>query len=102
MGKTLGDMTPEERRAATERALDKFQAELTASAPAIGAILDAADRGELDGPPHADYPHEPGRLYDCPACESRCNCTAGYTQCIYRGDHNGSADEGSERFPTAE
>lgn len=52
--------------------------------------------------PHVDYPHEPGRLYDCPACESRCNCTAGYTQCVYRGPHNGSADEGTERFPTAE
>lgn len=24
---------------------------------------------EPDGPQHADYPHEPGTLYDCPACD---------------------------------
>lgn len=23
---------------------------------------------------HADYPHLPGRLYDCEACESECFC----------------------------
>lgn len=23
---------------------------------------------------HADYPHEPGTLYDCPACEAVCFC----------------------------
>jgi hypothetical protein len=51
---------------------------------------------------HVDYPHEPGRLYDCPACEGSCHCVAGYTQCLYRGDHNGKADEGTDRFPTAE
>lgn len=34
---------------------------------------------------HADYPHNPGALYDCPACESRCFCQAlGYTsQCVF-------------------
>ena len=40
MGKTLGQMTPEERRQVTERALDRFQAELTASALAISRVLD--------------------------------------------------------------
>lgn len=24
--------------------------------------------------PHADYPHHPGTLYDCPACERECYC----------------------------
>jgi len=24
---------------------------------------------------HVDYPHEPGYLYDCPACEEECYCT---------------------------
>jgi len=38
---------------------------------------------------HADYPHEPGRLYDCPACEDHCHCTPGYTQCVFEGEHNG-------------
>lgn len=23
---------------------------------------------------HADYPHSPGMLYDCPECEARCYC----------------------------
>lgn len=34
---------------------------------------------------HSDYPHEPGRLYDCPACESQCLCTGlqGHTQCVF-------------------
>jgi hypothetical protein len=51
---------------------------------------------------HADYPHEPGRLYDCPACEASCHCTAGYTQCVYSGEHNGLADDGTERHETAD
>ncbi len=25
---------------------------------------------------HADYPHGPGTLYDCPACELACHCSA--------------------------
>ena len=36
---------------------------------------------------HVNYPHEPGRLYDCPACESSCHCKPGETECIYSGDH---------------
>ena len=40
MNKTLGEMTPAERRAAVSRVLDRFQAELTAAAPAISQILD--------------------------------------------------------------
>jgi hypothetical protein len=44
MGKTFGEMTPGERRAAVERALDQLQDELQAAAPKIAAILDAAGR----------------------------------------------------------
>lgn len=42
-----------------------------------------------DEDPHVDYPHYPGRLYDCPACEARCHCTpdAGTTECIFEGKH---------------
>lgn len=36
---------------------------------------------------HVNYPHEPGRLYDCPACEARCHCTPGTAECIYTGVH---------------
>lgn len=37
---------------------------------------------------HVNYPHEPGRLYDCPACESECHCSEvkrlqGETECIF-------------------
>jgi hypothetical protein len=28
------------------------------------------------GVKHADYPHNPGTLYDCPACEQVCHCDA--------------------------
>lgn len=43
-----------------------------------------------DGPAHVNYPHEPGRLYDCPACEAQCHCDAdpGTTECVYSGPHN--------------
>lgn len=34
--------------------------------------LDMLSTWACNGPglPHADYPHEPGTLYDCPACEA--------------------------------
>lgn len=43
-----------------------------------------------DEPEHVNYPHEPGRLYDCPACEAQCHCDAdpGTTECVYSGPHN--------------
>lgn len=31
---------------------------------------------------HADYPHQPGTLYDCAACEDRCFCK-GVFECVY-------------------
>lgn len=36
-------------------------------------------------PQHADYPHEPGRLYDCPRCEHECHCShlPGETECVF-------------------
>lgn len=40
---------------------------------------------------HADYPHESGRLYGCPACEAACHCTPGDAECVYSGPHNGLA-----------
>lgn len=37
---------------------------------------------------HVNYPHEPGRLHDCPACEARCHCTEpNETQCVFEGTH---------------
>ena len=53
---------------------------------------DAMQRGQwhLVAAPvkHADYPHEPGRLYDCPLCESQCFCTGEGTDalCVFCGE----------------
>lgn len=54
----------------------------------------AARVAELAGRPplvHVNYPHEPGRLYDCPACEAACHCTPGDVECVYEGTHSGVA-----------
>lgn len=37
------------------------------------------------GAVHVPYPHEPGRLYDCPACEAKCHCKPDETECIWSG-----------------
>jgi hypothetical protein len=41
----------------------------------------------LDEPEHVDYPHEPGRLHGCPACEFRCHCTPDTAECVFDGKH---------------
>jgi|SRR5215469_2873528 len=51
-----------------------------------------ADGGRHTDTSHVEYPHEPGRLHDCPGCEARCHCTAGHTECVFEGKHNGLAD----------
>jgi len=38
----------------------------------------AEDTASQREPAHADYPHHPGTLYDCPACEAECFCNPGY------------------------
>ncbi len=53
------------------------------------STLEHQDNGPVR---HARYPHEPGRLYDCPGCEAECHCTPGYAECIYDGKHNGTAE----------
>lgn len=32
---------------------------------------------------HADYPHTPGSLWDCAACEENCYCRPGQTMCVH-------------------
>lgn len=34
---------------------------------------------------HVDYPHRPGALYDCPACENECFCenSLEYSKCVF-------------------
>jgi len=41
-----------------------------------------------EAPEHADYPHRPGTLYDCPACENECFCerksgSLEYSKCVF-------------------
>lgn len=59
---------------------------------------------------HSDYPHEPGRLHDCPACQERCHCGEEHdescdhpkddgklyhtTQCVWDGHESESGCEG--------
>lgn len=45
----------------------------------------------VQAPEHVNYPHEDGRLFDCPACEASCHCTPGHTECVFEGVHNGTA-----------
>lgn len=46
-------------------------------------------------PVHVDYPHEPGRLYDCFACETSCNCSGnvGELPCIYCAEQEDTLSE---------
>lgn len=41
---------------------------------------------------HVDYPHWPGTLYECGACESECHCEgiSAFTMCVF-------CDSNSER-----
>lgn len=32
---------------------------------------------------HSEYPHLFGALFDCPACEARCYCRPGETECVH-------------------
>lgn len=47
---------------------------------------------EEQGLVHADYPHEPGYLLDCWACEDHCHCgradgepKEGWAACVFAG-----------------
>jgi hypothetical protein len=50
------------------------------------------ERPEKASVQHVSYPHEPGRLHDCPACAAQCHCTPGDAECVYDGPHNAAAD----------
>lgn len=43
---------------------------------------------EWPGHVHNEYPHEPGYLMDCIACESRCHCAPNQAECVFDGEHN--------------
>jgi hypothetical protein len=49
----------------------------------LDEAADEYDRTRQVAVGHVDYPHEPGLLYDCPACEARCYCFDGDWQCVH-------------------
>lgn len=62
-----------------------------AEAERIARALAGADERDAASGAHVDYPHHPGYLFDCPACESSCHCSAGNAECVFEGEHNGTA-----------
>lgn len=47
------------------------------------------ETGSYVEPEHVSYPHQPGYLMDCAACESRCHCEGtGNAECVYHADDN--------------
>lgn len=46
-----------------------------------------SDTGLTSADTHNEYPHIPGYLYDCQACESACHCTPDSAECVYDGPH---------------
>ena len=36
---------------------------------------------------HRDYPHYPGYLIGCEACEAKCHCVSGAAECVFEGEH---------------
>jgi hypothetical protein len=49
---------------------------------ALRAAADEWDRHHQPVVSHVDYPHQPGALYDCPACEATCFCADGVV-CVH-------------------
>jgi hypothetical protein len=91
-GRRLADVTRVLRDAATRpahelidalRAIDQQNADTAALAELLVPSGAFAETGGVEQPvPHVAYPHTPGTLYDCPACEAECFCTADF-QCVH-------------------
>lgn len=47
---------------------------------------------------HVNYPHTPGHLYDCQACEDSCHCKPGAAECVWIG--HGPVEETSPQTIT--
>lgn len=54
---------------------DSGEVRTLVTAPILAPVIKALREDETStGFGHADYPHYPGTLYDCAACESQCFC----------------------------
>lgn len=53
----------------------------------IAVLTDAADHERVHHRwrAHVNYPHHPGYLIDCPACEADCHCQDGNAECVWSG-----------------
>lgn len=74
-----------------ERAIDDVR-EVDRPGSTDVVALDALSRWVRDHPSrmHVEYPHEQGRLYDCPACEGHCWCEdlTRTTPCVFCAENN--------------
>jgi len=80
------------------RAIDQKNADVAAIAQQLtpsGMRAGTVTPGERE---HADYPHAPGTLYDCPACELVCACADGFVcvRCSIRAEWFGTERHGGD------
>jgi hypothetical protein len=90
--------TPADELIDAIRAIDQKNADIAAIAQQLtpsGIWAGTVTPGELE---HADYPHSPGTLYDCPACELACACSDGFVcvRCSIRAEWFGTARHGGD------
>jgi hypothetical protein len=85
-------------RGVDAQTLESDAAALNALEAYIADRYDSSDTGRVDGwsdmwaVKHIDYPHESGRLYDCPACEAQCHCVAEEEPCVHCAEQYGDDD----------
>lgn len=103
--------------------LDYARRACASLAGAVESEKAASEKATPRGPEHVDYPHNPGCLHDCPACEASCHCDPAavavgrQTECVFEGEHTsppawllwgggvnyseGYVADDTEAFPTA-
>jgi hypothetical protein len=90
-GRRLEDVTRVLRDAAARpaeelidaiRAIEAKNAEIAAIAELLKPCGIFGETAGTQPVEHVDYPHTPGTLYDCPACEAVCFCTDGF-ECVH-------------------
>jgi len=68
-------------------ALKNMPGVIEVSTPWTRTIADLPLALTVEAVEHVEYPHLPGYLYDCPACEMSCHCAEGTAECVYGGEH---------------
>lgn len=89
-GRTVDQVTEVLRNAAARPAYELIDAlrVIDAQNAKVAVLVDLLKPCGIWGEPvnqpvaHVDYPHTPGTLYDCPACEAECFCADGF-QCVH-------------------